>query len=122
MGCLLANCFVQVPTYLQYILVNGVMAKGIAFLRLPGAAIFCILSKLSGTKRQKKRLWSQQYMQVRLHLPFCIELSSVLTCSPISQRFSSARRVIHHRSSTHCYYGRTCAADAVSMCASSVLA
>ena len=62
----------QVPTYLQYILVNGVMAKGIAFLRLPGAAIFYILSRLSGTKRQKKRLWSQQYMQVRLHMLFFI--------------------------------------------------
>jgi hypothetical protein len=56
---------VQVPTYIQYIMVNGVLVKGIAFLRLPGAAIFFILSKLSGTKRQKKRLWSQQYMQVR---------------------------------------------------------
>lgn len=48
------------------------MAKGIAFLRLPGAAIFYILSRLSGTKRQKKRLWSQQYMQVRLHMLFFI--------------------------------------------------
>jgi hypothetical protein len=49
--------------YLQYILVSGLLAKGIAFLRLPGAAIFYLLTRLSGTKRQKKKLWSQQYMQ-----------------------------------------------------------
>jgi hypothetical protein len=47
---------------MMYILTNGVFAKGIAFLRLPGAAIYTILTRISGTKRQKKRCWSQQYM------------------------------------------------------------
>jgi hypothetical protein len=53
----------------MYILTNATIAKGIAFLRLPGAAIFVLLSRLSGTRRQKKKLWSRQYVQYGTELP-----------------------------------------------------
>lgn len=53
----------QASFYLQYILTNGLLAKGVAFLKIPGAAIFFLLSKLAGTKRQKKKTWANQYMQ-----------------------------------------------------------
>lgn len=35
----------QASFYLQYILTNGLLAKGVAFLKIPGAAIFFLLSK-----------------------------------------------------------------------------
>eukprot|EP00892_Ulva_mutabilis_P005047 jgi/Ulvmu1/2914/UM147_0012.1 len=53
----------QASFYLQYILTNGLLAKGIAFLKIPGAAIYFLLTKLAGTKRQKKKCWANQYMK-----------------------------------------------------------
>lgn len=53
----------QASFYLQYILTNGLLAKGVAFLKLPGAAIYFLLSRLAGTKRQKKKCWANQYMK-----------------------------------------------------------
>jgi Calcium-dependent channel, 7TM region, putative phosphate len=59
----------QASFYVSYILTNATVAKGIAFLRIPGFLIYLLLSRLSGTKRQKKKTWSTQYVQYGTELP-----------------------------------------------------
>ena len=68
-ACQSSGTRVQASFYILYILTNGLLAKGVAFLRLPGAAIYFLLSRLAGTKRQKKKVWSQQYMEYGTDLP-----------------------------------------------------
>lgn len=51
----------QASFFLMFILTTGIFAGSIGFLRIPGAVIFWILTKVSGSHRQKKRCFSQQY-------------------------------------------------------------
>ena len=53
----------------MYILTNATIAKGIAFLEIPGAIIFMLLSHFAGTRRQKKKCWARQYVDYGTELP-----------------------------------------------------
>jgi hypothetical protein len=45
-------CRMQASFYIMYILTNGVMAEGLAFLRVPGAIVYLCLRALSATPAQ----------------------------------------------------------------------
>jgi calcium permeable stress-gated cation channel len=77
----------QASFYIMYILTNATIAKGISFLRLPGAAIYLLLSRLSGTKRQKKRTWSRQYMEYGAELPDHTVTALLLLVFAVAQPF-----------------------------------
>lgn len=51
----------QSSFFLLFILTKGILAQSIKFLKIPKAAIFFIMSKIKGSERQKKKLYSQQY-------------------------------------------------------------
>ena len=77
----------QASFYIMYILTNATIAKGTTFLRLPGAAIYLLLSRLSGTKRQRKKTWSQQYMQYGTELPDHTITALLLLVFSVAQPF-----------------------------------
>jgi hypothetical protein len=52
----------QASFFIMFIFTSGLFTNAIGFLNLPGAAIFWILTKISGSRRQMKRCWSQQFM------------------------------------------------------------
>jgi hypothetical protein len=51
----------QSSFFLMFIITTGIFAGSIGFLRIPGAVIYWILCKISGSQRQKKRCYSRQY-------------------------------------------------------------
>ena len=67
----------------MYIITNGLFARPLQFLKIPGALIYLILSKLSATERAKKRKWALQYMRYGDDVPdhsICILLLLVFSC------------------------------------------
>ncbi|GMH37685.1 hypothetical protein BSKO_05558 [Bryopsis sp. KO-2023] len=49
--------------FISYILVEALLTTPMGLLRLPGLAIFYLLSKLAATERSKNRLWQEQEMK-----------------------------------------------------------
>ena len=94
----------QASFYIIYILVNGLSAKGIAFLRIPGAVIFFLLQRLAGTKRQKKKTWSQQYMWYSPEIPDHTITMLLLFVFSIAQPFIAVVAVAYF--ATNYFYAR----------------
>jgi Calcium-dependent channel, 7TM region, putative phosphate len=85
----------QASFYISYILTNATVAKGLAFLRIPGAVIFLFLSRLSGTKRQKKKTWSQQFVQYGTELPDHTITALLLLVFSVAQPFVALISVLY---------------------------
>ncbi|GIL54578.1 hypothetical protein Vafri_10327 [Volvox africanus] len=47
--------------FITYLLINGLGAKSMSFIRLPNFVIFWILSKFAGSPRARQRMWMYQY-------------------------------------------------------------
>jgi hypothetical protein len=86
---------VQASYYISYIITSGLLGKCITFLRLPGAVIFLLLSKFAGTKRQKKKTWSRQYMQYGTDVPDHTITILLLLVFSVSQPFVAVVSVMY---------------------------
>eukprot|EP00198_Chlamydomonas_reinhardtii_P005760 XP_001695096.1 ERD4-related membrane protein [Chlamydomonas reinhardtii] len=55
--------------FITYLFINGLGAKSIAFVRLPGFIIFWILSKFAGSPRARERMWMNQSARYGILVP-----------------------------------------------------
>ncbi|KAG2451091.1 hypothetical protein HYH02_004359 [Chlamydomonas schloesseri] len=69
--------------FITYLFVNGLGAKSIGFVRLPGFIIFWILSKFAGSPRARERMWMNQSARYGVLVPdhtIAILLGLVFSC------------------------------------------
>eukprot|EP00892_Ulva_mutabilis_P001308 jgi/Ulvmu1/11178/UM072_0014.1 len=85
----------QASYFLTFLLTKGVFASSIRFLRLPGAVIYFILSKISTSERAKKRTWSRQYASYGTAIPSDSMAFLILIVFSVSQPFVSAAALFY---------------------------